>query len=46
MIERTEYTITKDKDFIGKRYETYTIEKKIIHSHGEVETRTRIFIPF
>ena len=46
MIERTEYTITKDKDFIGKRCETYTIEKKIIHSHGKVETRTRIFIPF
>ena len=46
MIERTEYTITKDKDFIGKRCESYTIEKKIIHSYGKVETRTRIFIPF
>ena len=46
MIEKTEYTITKDKDFIGKRYRTYTIEKKIIHSNGKVEIRTRVFIPF
>ena len=46
MIEKTEYTITKDKDFIGKRYETYTIEKKIMHSNGKVEIRTRVFIPF
>lgn len=46
MIKKTEYTIIKDKDFIGKRYETYTIEKKITHSNGKVEIRTRAFIPF
>ena len=28
-IIKNEYKITKDKDFLGKRFETYTIEKNI-----------------
>lgn len=45
-MEKIKYKITKDKDFIGKRFETYTIEKIITYANGEVETRYRIFIPF
>ena len=28
-MEKIEYKVTKDKDFIGKRYESYTVEKII-----------------
>ena len=45
-IIKNEYKITKDKDFIGKRFETYTIEKIITYANGEVERRYRTFIPF
>ncbi len=43
---KIEYKITKDEDFIGKRFETYTIEKIITYVNGDVETRRRTFIPF
>ena len=43
---KNEYKIVKDKDFIGKRYETYTIEKKITYDNGETEFRYKTFIPF
>ena len=42
---KKEYKITKDIGFIGKRYKTYTIEKKITYDNGETETRIRSFIP-
>ena len=45
-IIKNEYKITKDKDFLGKRFETYTIEKNITYENGETEKRYRIFIPF
>lgn len=44
-IIKNEYKITKDNDFLGKRFETYTIEKTIIYANGETETRLRSFIP-
>lgn len=43
---KIEYKVEKDKEFVGQRYETYTIEKKIIYSSGDVEIRTKVFIPF
>ena len=45
-IIKNEYMVTKDKDFIGKRFKTYTIEKTITYANGEIETRLRSFIPF
>lgn len=45
-IIKSEYKITKDKDFIGKRYDTYTIEKILIYDNGEKEHRYRVWIPF
>lgn len=45
-MEKVSYKIIKDKEFIGKRYETYTIEKKIIWDNGEIEKRYITFIPF
>ena len=45
-IIKTKYKVIKDKDFIGKRYDTYTIEKTLIYDNGEIETRYRTFIPF
>mgnify|MGYP005969944977 CR=1 FL=1 len=45
-MEKIEYKVEKDKEFIGQRYETYTIEKKITHINGDVEIRTKVFIPF
>ena len=44
-MEKVEYKVKKDKDFIGKRFETYTIEKTITYANGEIETRYRSFIP-
>lgn len=43
---KIEYKVEKDKEFVGQRYETYTIEKKITYSSGDVEIRTKVFIPF
>lgn len=45
-MERVEYKVEKDKDFISKRYETYTIEKKVIYDNGKTESRFITFIPF
>lgn len=45
-IIKTKYKVIKDKDFIGKRYDTYTIKKTLIYDNGETETRYRTFIPF
>ena len=45
MIKKIEYTITKDEDFIGKRYESYTVEKHITYDNGETEVRTRVVFP-
>ncbi len=42
---KNEYKIQKDKDFIGKRYESYTVEKIITHDNGEIEIRRRIIFP-
>lgn len=44
-IIKNEYKIIKDKDYIGKRFGTYTIEKTIIYANGKTETRLRSFIP-
>lgn len=45
-IIKTSYKVTKDKDFIGQRYETYTIEKTLIYDNGEKEYRYKTWIPF
>ena len=42
---KNEYKIQKDKDFTGKRYESYTVEKIITHDNGEVEHRYRVIYP-
>lgn len=44
-MKKIEYKVIKDKEFEGQRCETYTIEKIMTHNNGEIETRTRIFIP-
>lgn len=44
-MENIEYKIEKDKDFIGKRYESYTVEKIIKYDNGEVEYRYRTVFP-
>lgn len=44
-MEKIEYKIEKDNDFIGKRYESYTVEKHIIYDNGETEIRTRVVFP-
>lgn len=43
---KIEYKIEKDKDILGQRYETYTIQKNIIYDNGKTEVRYRTFIPF
>lgn len=45
-MEKVKYKIEKDKEFKGKRFETYTIEKTITYANGETEIRLRSFIPF
>ena len=40
-----EYRIKKDKDFIGQRFSTYTIEKIIKYENGETERRFKVFTP-
>lgn len=45
-MENIEYKIEKDKDFIGKRYESYTVEKKITYDNGKVEHRYRTVFPY
>jgi hypothetical protein len=44
-MEKIKYEIVKDKDFIGKRYESYTVEKIITHSNGKVESRYKVIFP-
>lgn len=44
-MEKIEYKVIKDKDFIGKRFNSYTIEKTITYADGDKETRLRSFIP-
>lgn len=44
-MEKVEYKIKKDKDFIGKRYESYTVEKIITKEDGEVEHLYRTIFP-
>ena len=34
-MEKIKYKITKDKDFLGKRFETYTISRRIWQSLDE-----------
>lgn len=45
-MEKIEYKIEKNKEIIGQRYETYTIQKNITYDNGKTETRYRVFIPF
>lgn len=45
-MEKIKYKITKDKDFIGKRFESYTIEKIITNDDEEKECLYRIWFPF
>lgn len=44
-IIKNDYIITKDNDFLGQRYETYTVEKIITYRNGETERRVRVIIP-
>lgn len=45
-IIETSYKITKDEGFIGKRFDTYTIEKTLILDNGKKEFRYKTWIPF
>ncbi len=45
-ILRNEYKVTKSNDSFQARYDIYDIEKTITYDNGEIETRTRVFIPF
>ena len=42
---KIEYIKTKDKDFIGKRFKSWTIEKRITYDNGEVEHFYRVVFP-
>lgn len=44
-MEKIEYQIKKDKDFIGKRYDSYTVEKITISEEGNVEHLYRVLFP-
>lgn len=44
-VVKNEYKVIKDKGFVGQKYSTYTIEKKIIYDNGETEIRHKVFIP-
>lgn len=45
MKKKVEYKIEKDKDFIGKRYESYSVEKIIRNNDGKIEHRYRTIFP-
>ena len=42
---KIEYKVEKDKDFIGKTYESYTVEKIITKDNGEIEHLYRTLFP-
>lgn len=44
-MRKIEYKVEKDKDFIGKRYESYTVEKIITKENGETEHLYRTLFP-
>lgn len=44
-IVKNEYKIIKDNDFIGKIYNSYTIEKIITYDNGKTEQLLRSFFP-
>lgn len=44
-MEKVEYKIIKDKDFIGRRYESYTVEKIITYDNGKIEHLHRTLFP-
>lgn len=44
-MEKIKYEIMKDKEFIGKRFESYTVIKTITYDNGEIEHRYRTIFP-
>lgn len=44
-MEKVEYKIKKDKEFKGKRYESYTVEKIITETNGNIEHLYRTLFP-
>jgi hypothetical protein len=44
-MKKIEYKVEKNKDFTGKRYESYTVEKIITHDNGKVEHLHRVLFP-
>lgn len=44
-MEKIEYKIEKDKDFAGKIYESYTVEKIVIKENGKTEHLYRTLFP-
>ena len=44
-MEKIKYKVEKDKNFYGKRFKSYTVEKIITYDNGEVEHRYRTIFP-